>query len=261
MKYEVIRDDISKFSADAIVLPSNPTLHMGSGTAAAILEAAGKDKLIKECKKLVKNNGKFEVGTAVATLAYDLDADVIIHAICPKWIDGDHDEYSLLSSAYRSSLEAADDLGCKSIAFPLLSSGNNHFNLKLAYDIADETIRDYEPSGKLEVAYLIVYKSSAVEIARSAGMSVQENIKDSYIRIKEEGYISPSKSSSIRNNTVSHALLQSLLSTVNRKMQNPEFVKNVLYIGGETFYHLVILKDYDIKKGARMIANIITRRK
>ncbi len=256
MKYIVIRDDISKFSADAIVLPANPSLRQGSGTSTAIFEAAGKEKLTNECKKLIKENGKFEVGTAASTLAFDLDADVIIHAICPRWIDGKHDEYAYLSSAYRSSLESADDLDCMSIAFPLLSSGNNKFDLELAFAIADETITEFEPKNKLTTVYLIVYGKSVVEMIKAKDIPVQENIKDSYVTLKDEKYISPSKEFSIRSHTVGKELLSKAISIANKKMQDPVFQKKVLKIGKAVFL-LVINDKFNKKEVAKIVVKNI----
>lgn len=68
------------------------------------------------------------VGMAVQTSGYDLKTEFIIHAVVPSWIDGEHNEYELLSADYRSSLEIADRMKCQSIAFPLLASGNNGFD-------------------------------------------------------------------------------------------------------------------------------------
>ena len=61
-----------------------------------------------------------------------LDANYIIHAVVQKWIDGEQQEYDYLSAAYLSVMNVADIMGCESIAFPLLESGNNGFDLNLA---------------------------------------------------------------------------------------------------------------------------------
>ncbi len=70
---------------------------------------------------------------AVPTAGYNLRADFIIHAVVTKWVDGNQNEYELLGSAYRSSLEIADKMKCRSIAFPLLAAGNNGFDKELAF--------------------------------------------------------------------------------------------------------------------------------
>ena len=88
MKFDLVKTNIVNVSADAIVLPANEKLKEGSGTSTAIFEAAGRKQLTQACKKI----GSCEVGSAVPTLAYNLNAKYIIHAVVPKWIDGNHDE-------------------------------------------------------------------------------------------------------------------------------------------------------------------------
>ena len=83
MKFELVKTNIINIPADAIVLPANTLLKEGSGASAAIFEAAGRKKLTQACKKI----GSCEVGSAVPTLAFNLDANYIIHAVVPKWID------------------------------------------------------------------------------------------------------------------------------------------------------------------------------
>ena len=166
MEFEIIKADIADVAADAIVLPANTKLKEGSGASAAIFKAAGRKQLTQACKKL----GNCDVGSAVPTLAYGLDAEFIIHAVVPKWIDGEHDEYNLLSSAYLSSLEVADMMGCKSIAFPLLASGNNGYDPELAFQIAKENIGLYKGK-ELNRAILVIYDDNIAVMVRKAGYS------------------------------------------------------------------------------------------
>ncbi len=173
MQFEIIASDITRVSADAIVLPANPALLEGSGTSAAIYGAAGRRRLTAACADVTKKYGRIADGCAVPTPAFDLPAGCIIHAIVPRWRGGDHDEYARLSSAYLSSLYGADQLGCKSIAFPLLASGNNGFDLRLAFDIARESIEQYEPE-QLERVILVLYGSHTVAAVRSWGYEVTE---------------------------------------------------------------------------------------
>ena len=140
MQFEIIKGNIVNAGTAAIVLPSNSGLVEGSGSSTAIFEAAGKKKLTKACKEVLKNNGgSCEVGSAIPTLAFDLGSrgtDYIIHAIVPKWVDGEHQEYDNLCFAYLSSLKVAELMGCTSVAFPLLAAGNNGFDKDLAFEIA-----------------------------------------------------------------------------------------------------------------------------
>ncbi|MDO4492166.1 MAG: macro domain-containing protein [Lachnospiraceae bacterium] len=131
MKLRFLKGDITDIRTDAIVLPANKHLKEGSGASEAIFKAAGRKELTKACAKI----GFCEIGSAVPTLGYGLKSKYIVHAVVPKWVDGNHNEYDFLSSAYLSALELADVMDCKSIAFPLLASGNNGFDLELAFEI------------------------------------------------------------------------------------------------------------------------------
>ena len=94
MDIEIVSANIIDICADAIVLPANEKLKEGSGTSKAIFEAAGRSNLKQECEKI----GHCEVGSAVPTSAYNLNAKYIIHAVVPKWRGGNNNEYGLLSS-------------------------------------------------------------------------------------------------------------------------------------------------------------------
>ena len=188
MNFLIIRNDITNMKTDAIVLPANTMLKEGSGTSKAIFEKAGRAQLEKACNEFLMKYKRVHIGDAVVTLGFNLDAKYIIHAVLPKWIDGDHDEYALLSTAYLSALYWADTIGCESIAFPLLASGNNRFNLGLAFEIAKESISSFEPKHKLKDVYLVMYGARAVALARENGFDVEEMIDSRYVLGNDETY-------------------------------------------------------------------------
>jgi len=167
MVFEVIKANIVNVNADAIVLPANEQLKEGSGASRAIFEAAGRRSLTKACKEI----GHCDMGTAVPTLGYDLKAKFIIHAVVPSWVDGSHNEYELLSSAYLASLNVADVMGCESIAFPLLASGNNGFDKELAIRIAKESIEQFSGE-RLKKVYLVVFEDRVEILVRMQGFDV-----------------------------------------------------------------------------------------
>lgn len=169
MNFEVVKSNIINIAADAIVLPANRHLKEGSGTSRAIFEAAGRRELTQACRKI----GYCEIGRAVPTPAFHLKADYIIHAVVPRWIDGNHNEYGLLSSAYNSSMNIADIMGCTSIAFPLLASGNNGFDTKLAFNIAEESIRLFQGE-HLKKVILVLYGYRISLYASQRGYQVSE---------------------------------------------------------------------------------------
>lgn len=167
MQFDVVKTNIINIVADAIVLPANERLKEGSGTSRAIFEAAGRKALTKACDKI----GHCDMGNSVPTLAFDLNAKYIVHAVVPCWIDGENGEYDLLSSAYLSALNIADIMGCESIAFPLLASGNNGFDKELAVHIAKKSIEHFSGTC-LKKVILVVYGDSMEELMRSLGYTV-----------------------------------------------------------------------------------------
>lgn len=167
MNSKVLRGNIADARVDAVVLPANSKLKEGSGASEAIFEAAGRKLLTKKCKEI----GSCETGSAVPTLGYNLDSKYIIHAVVPRWKDGNHDEYNLLSSAYVSALKLADVMECKSIAFPLLASGNNGFDIELAYEIAKKNIELFEAE-HLEDVILVVYGNRVADLIQKDGFDI-----------------------------------------------------------------------------------------
>lgn len=167
MKFKIIKANIVDVASDAIVLPANEALKEGSGTSKAIFTAAGRKELTKACKEL----GHCSTGSAIPTLAYNLSSKYIIHAVVPKWIDGEHSEYDLLSSAYLASLNIAEVMGCESVAFPLLASGNNGFDKQLAVRITEESIKSFE-GVNLKKVFLVVYGDTMETYMKSLGYNV-----------------------------------------------------------------------------------------
>lgn len=167
MKFKILKANIVDVASDAIVLPANEALKEGSGTSKAIFTAAGRKELTKACKEL----GHCSTGSAIPTLAYNLSSKYIIHAVVPKWIDGEHSEYDLLSSAYLASLNIAEVMGCESVAFPLLASGNNGFDKQLAVRIAEESIKSFE-GVNLKKVFLVVYGDTMETYMKGLGYNV-----------------------------------------------------------------------------------------
>jgi len=181
MPFQIIRNDITKVKADAIVNSANPDAIYAMGTDEAIYRAAGEEELLKEREKI----GKIEVGECAATHAFALDAKYIIHTVGPDWIDGSHGEKIALRSCYISSLKRAEELGCESIAFPLISTGVYRFPKDEALRIARESIAEFLTNSDMMV-YLVVYSKEAYELSRELTTEIDSYIDDHYVKAKAE---------------------------------------------------------------------------
>ena len=183
MPFLMIRNDITKVTADAIVNPANRNLLQGSGTSRAIYQAAGEQELTAACEAI----GYCEPGRAVCTPAFGLPAKYIFHAVCPAWHGGFFGEAKQLAGVYHSALELAAEYHCESVAFPLLSSGNYGYPKEQAFRIAVDTITQYVMEHDLTV-YLVLYDRHSLAVSRKLFASVEEYIDDHYVAQNDESY-------------------------------------------------------------------------
>lgn len=182
MPFEIVRNDITKVKADAIVNSANRQPVCGGGTEYQIYEVAGREDLLKAREQV----GPLDVAEVAVTPAFALDAKYIIHTVGPKWNDGKSGEMLALANCYRNVLEKAKELGCESIAFPLISSGVFRFPKDYAVRIATQTIGEFLQINEMLVT-LVVFDRKAFEVSEDLYSDIQAFIDDNYVQDKYYG--------------------------------------------------------------------------
>ncbi|ANU13178.1 Macro domain, possibly ADP-ribose binding module [Planococcus halocryophilus Or1] len=181
MPFEIVRNDITKMKTDAIVNAANASLKMGGGVCGAIFSAAGSHALQEACDQI----GHCAVGSAVQTEAFSLDANYIVHTVGPVWQGGENHEEQLLRNCYENSLELAHQLGCKSISFPLISTGIFGYPKEPALQIAVSTIEKFLMTHEMHV-YLVVFDKKSFGISEKRYRSIATFIDENEVRTLEE---------------------------------------------------------------------------
>ena len=176
MAFQIVRNDITRVKADAIVNTANHMPVYAGGTDYAIYEAAGKEELLAEREKI----GAIDWGQAVETPAFRLQAKYIIHTVAPVWDGGDHGEFDILKACYENSLKLALKLKCRSIAFPLMAAGVNGFPKDKALQIAMSVIEPFVMEHSMKVI-LVVFNKEAFVLSGSVVDSIRAYVDSHYV--------------------------------------------------------------------------------
>ena len=146
---KIIQGDITTLSVDAIVNAANQVMLGGGGVDGAIHRAAGPG-LYEACLKVpeVRTGVRCPTGEARITPGFRLPAKFVIHTVGPVYHDGLHGEPEKLAACYRNSLALAEANGCRSIAFPCISTGVYGYPIEDAAKIAVREVRAFLGEGR-----------------------------------------------------------------------------------------------------------------
>jgi O-acetyl-ADP-ribose deacetylase (regulator of RNase III) len=172
MRIELVEGDITLQEVDAIVNAANSSLMGGGGVDGAIHRRGGPD-ILEECKRIRAEQypDGLPTGKAVATTAGRLPAKWVIHTVGPVYAKSE-DRSGLLASCHTESLEVADQIGAKTVAFPAISTGVYGYPLDEAAPVAVAAVRDARTN--VEEVRFVLFDDSAYEAFERALGSSQE---------------------------------------------------------------------------------------
>jgi len=160
-KVVITQEDISKIKADAIVNAANSSLLGGSGVDWAIRQAGGLEiqRELQVLREEVYPNG-LEIGKAISTFPGKLNTRIVIHTVGPRYYK---DNPGLLKDCYVNSLKLAEENGCKSIAFPAISTGAYGLPIEKSAEIVKSVLENYQSNIVKEVI-LVLWKDEDLNV-------------------------------------------------------------------------------------------------
>ena len=180
MPFEIVRNDITNMQVDVIVNAASRRPRVNPGVDMAVHKKAGPELL--EARKVI---GDIEIGDAVITPAFGLDARYVIHAPSPVWIDGTKGEAKLLLKTYYRCLHLALENGCESVAFPLLASGNHGFPKQKAIQVAVHAFSNFLMEHDIHI-YLVVFGKESFSLSEKLVQNVASYIDEHYVESYEQ---------------------------------------------------------------------------
>ena len=201
MSFKIERNDITKVHTDAIVNTANPLPRVGRGTDTAVYNAAGREELLKAREEI----GVIEPGHSVSTKSFNLKKNgikYIIHTVGCRYDADKPETVQNLRNCYSSSLKIAKDLGCKSVAIPLLATGFYGFPKELGLKIAVDEISSFLLENEIDVT-LVVYDAKSYMISEKLFDDIQ-NFLDENLKGEEDGVFGSFDEASMRRTLERH---------------------------------------------------------
>lgn len=252
MPFKIVRNNITHVKADAIVNTANPMPVVGGGTDSAVYDAAGREELLSKRREI----GEIKPGEARVTDAFALDAKYIIHTVGPVWVDGAHGEAEVLRNCYRNSLELAGKLDCKSIAFPLISTGVYGFPKDEALQIALAEINSFLLKSEMQVV-LVVFDRKSFELSGKLLSGIEEYIDENGVDVTVKREYGP--------NSRFHAEYRSNHLSM-RELQPAKKLSDVLGEAGKSFQDKLFelidasgMTDVEVYKKANIDRKVFSR--
>ena len=161
MRIELVEGDITHQEVDAVVNAANSAMRGGGGVDGAIHRAGG-PAVLEDCVRRFPDG--LATGDAGWTTAGEMPARWVIHVVGPNYRAGQTDR-SLLTSCYARALEVADELGARTVAFPLVSAGIYGWPLDDAVDAAVSTLEGAET--RVEEARIVAFGRETADAIRA----------------------------------------------------------------------------------------------
>ena len=162
MPFKIVRNDIAKMNTQAIVNTANKYVTVGTGCDSAIYNAAGYDKLLAYRKEKI---GEVPEGEVFITPGFNLNAEYIIHAVSPLYVNGNDYVDEKLRLCYRKSLKLAAEYSIESISFPLISTGGFGYPKEEGLRIAIDEINAFLLNHNIMI-YLVVFDYNTKILSR-----------------------------------------------------------------------------------------------